>query len=225
VKVLIFDFDGTIADSFHAVLAISNRLAREFGYDPVHPDDIDQLKNLSSREILRLSGVSPFRLPFLLGRLQRELNREICQLQPIPGISEVLQLLKQQEYRLGIVTSNSRENVAAFLEAHALRSLFDFIGTGLTVFGKGGIIRRILRQQRIDPATVVYVGDEIRDIEAARKIGIRVIAVSWGFNSQEALAAHHPDFLIHRPEELLDVVAGRAITGFVSINDHPQHPN
>ena len=209
MKVLIFDFDGTIADSFTAVLAIANRLAAEFGYAPIHPEDVAQLKNLSSREILQLSGVSLLRLPFLLGRLRGELNREIRQLHPIPGMHEALQALKQQGCCLGIVTSNSRENVIAFLETHGMRSLFDFIGTGLTVFGKGNIIRQVLRQQALDLSTVVYVGDETRDIEAARKVGIPVIAVSWGFSSHQTLAAHHPDFLIQRPEELLDVVTGK----------------
>ncbi len=59
-------------------------------------------------------------------------------------------------------------------------NLFDFVGSGLTLFGKGRIIQRILKQQNLDPAIVFYVGDETRDIETARKIGIRVIAVGWG---------------------------------------------
>jgi phosphoglycolate phosphatase-like HAD superfamily hydrolase len=206
VKVLIFDFDGTIADSFTAVLAIANQLAGEFGYAPIQPEDVDQLKNLSSREILQQSGVSLFRLPFLLGRLRRELKREIRQLQPIPGMQEALKSLKLRGCCLGIVTSNSKENVIAFLETHAMRSLFDFIDSGLTVFGKGSIIRHVLWRHALDPLTVVYVGDETRDIEAAHKIGISVIAVSWGFNSHQTLAAHAPDFLIRHPQELMQVI-------------------
>lgn len=207
MKVIIFDFDGTIADSFEAVLKISNQLAAEFGYPKAQPEDISRLKNLSSREVVRQSKVSPFKLPFLLRRLRCELNREIHRLKPIPGMKSALLMLKQQGNQLGIVTSNSCENVAAFLQAQELSEAFDFIGSGLALFGKGRVIQRILKQNNLNPADVIYVGDETRDIEAARKIGIRVIAVSWGFNSSQVLAAEKPDFLIHEPEELLEVVA------------------
>lgn len=207
VKVIIFDFDGTIADSFDVVLAISNRLADEFGYPPTQPEDVDELKSLSSREILKRSRVSVFKLPFLLRRLRVEFNREISQLQPIPGIKEALLELKHQGHHLGIVTSNSKQNVIAFLEAQGMREIFDFVDSGLTLFGKGRIIQQILRQNQIAPETVIYVGDETRDVEAARKIGIKVIAVCWGFNSCNVLAAQKPDFLIHKPAELAGAAA------------------
>lgn len=206
MKVFIFDFDGTIADSFDTILSITNRLAPEFGYPLVRPEDIKLLKNLSSREVLRQSNVSIFLLPFLLRRLRIELNQEIPNLQPIAGMQAALLALKQRGNRLGIVTSNSQENVTAFLETHQLSDLFEFVGSGLTLLGKGKIIQRIMRQHQLDPATVLYVGDETRDIEAARRVGIQVIAVAWGFNSSQVLAEQHPDFLIHQPSELVDVV-------------------
>lgn len=206
-KVIIFDFDGTIADSFDAVFNISNRLADEFGYPHTALEDVHKLKSLSSREILRRSKVPFFKLPFLLRRLRIELNREIAGLQPIPGIKEALLELKHQGHHLGIVTSNSRQNVMAFLKAQMMDDLFDFIDSGLTLFGKGRIIQQILRQNRIDPANVIYVGDETRDVEAARKIGIKVIAVCWGFNSCDVLAAQNPDALILQPAELAAATA------------------
>lgn len=205
MKAIIFDFDGTIADSFHVVLTISNRLSGEFGYPPVRLEDIKRLKNLSSREILKQSKVSIFRLPFLMHRLRQELNREIKYLKPIPGMASALQELKRRGYCLGIVTSNSRENVTAFLQAQNLADLFDFVESGLTLFGKGKIIRRMMRQYDLDPAIVAYVGDETRDIESARRVQVRSIAVAWGFNSSQILAKHHPDFLIHQPDELITV--------------------
>ncbi|PSB03825.1 HAD family hydrolase, partial [Merismopedia glauca] len=57
-----------------------------------------------------------------------------------------------------------------------------------------------------NPAKVIYVGDETRDIEAARKSKIKAIAVCWGFNFREILAKYKPDFLIDRPSQLLEVV-------------------
>ncbi len=207
MKVIIFDFDGTIADSFHTVLEISNRLATEFGYPVTPPEAIEQLKDSSSREILQRSGVPFFQVPLLLQRLRAEMQLQVEYLKPIAGMKVVLETLHQQGHCLGIVTSNSRENVIAFLQTQGLSELFDFVVSGLTLFGKGRMIRRVLRQQHLNAAIVLYVGDETRDIEAARQSQIRSIAVSWGFNSSEVLAAQHPDFLIHTPAELVEVVA------------------
>jgi HAD superfamily hydrolase (TIGR01549 family) len=208
VKVIIFDFDGTIADSFDTVLGIVNRLALEFGFEPFNLDEVKQLRNLNSREIVRQSQsrISVFRLVLLLRRLKAEVNREIRRLQPIDGMTETLWALKQRGDRLGIVTSNSYENVSAFLETHGLKDWFEFIYTGTTIFGKGKVLRRVLRDNTLNAAALIYVGDETRDIEAAKKTGIRVVAVSWGFNSKEILAEQHPDFLIQYPHQLVEVI-------------------
>ena len=86
-----------------------------------------------------------------------------------------------------------------------MQKVFDFIYSG-TTFGKSKVINKLLNQNNINPQQAIYVGDETRDIEAARKSNIRAIAVSWGFNSKELLAAQNPDFLIHQPNELIDVI-------------------
>lgn len=207
MKVIIFDFDGTIADTFDAVLKITNQLAIELGYKPTSPDDVERLRNLDSREIIKQSGIPFFRLPFLLKRLKLELRQEIQFLKPIAGMQAALLHLRQQGHSLGIVTSNSNENVTTFLQTHGLGELFDFTYSGTTLFGKARVIQRLLAQHQLDFRKVVYVGDETRDIEAARNIPIKVIAVSWGFNSKQALARQQPDFLIDRPAELEAIIA------------------
>ncbi|MFB2980783.1 HAD-IA family hydrolase [Microseira sp. BLCC-F43] len=207
LKAIIFDFDGTVADTFDTIVAISNRLALEFGYKQAAPEEIEQIRNLSSREIIRQSGVSIFKLPFILRRLKNELNNEISRLNPLPGIDEALSELKMQGYRLGIITSNDRENVMLFMEKNKLQELFDFIYSGANIFGKSRVINRFLKQANLTPEEVIYVGDETRDIEAAKRSQIKMIAVSWGFNSKTVLAEHNPDFLIHHPNELIQVIS------------------
>ncbi|GET42426.1 HAD-IA family hydrolase [Microseira wollei] len=207
LKAIIFDFDGTVADTFDTIVAISNRLALEFGYKQAAPEEIEQIRNLSSREIIRQSGVSIFKLPFILRKLKNELNNEISRLNPLSGIDEALSELKRQGYRLGIITSNNRENVMLFLEKNKLQELFEFIYSGANIFGKSRVINRFLKQANLTPQEVIYVGDETRDIEAAKRSQIKMIAVSWGFNSKTVLAEHNPDFLIHHPKELIQVIS------------------
>lgn len=206
MTVIIFDFDGTLADTLEALVGITNRLAKEFGYQSVDSEEVKLLQDLSSQEIIRRSGISLFKLPFLLRRVKIELSREIHKLQPIAGVPEVLLALKQAEYRLGIVTSNDEENVRAFLKSHGLQDLFDFVYSGTALFGKNKVLTRLLKQKQIYHHSAIYVGDETRDIEAAKQVRIKSIAVSWGFNSKQALVRQNPDFLIHHPQELLPII-------------------
>jgi phosphoglycolate phosphatase len=205
-KVIIFDFDGTIADTVDALVSIANRLAGEFGYIPITQEELALLRNLSSREIIKYSGISILKIPFLVKKVKTELKNKIQELKPISGIQEALVALNNEGHRLGIITSNSLENVTAFIKVNDLDNLFEFIYSGVTIFGKTTIINNVLKQKQIKPQEVIYVGDETRDIEASKKANIKVIAVTWGFNSQEVLAKQNPDFLIHQPSQLLEVV-------------------
>ena len=205
LKVIIFDFDGTLADTIDVLLRITNRLSVEFGFKSATKEELAQLSNLTSWQLLRYSGISIFKFPLLIRTLKAELRNEIPHIQLFSGIKEVLLELKNRGFILGIITSNSRENVLASMESNGLQGTFDFIDSA-TTFGKHKIIYRWLKRENFNPKQVVYVGDEVRDIDAAKRTGIKVIAVNWGFNSQSALAAHYPDFLIERPEQLIEII-------------------
>lgn len=204
-KVIIFDFDGTLADTIDILLSITNRLSAEFGFKSATKEELAQLSNLNSWQILQYSGISIFKFPLLIRRLKAELHSEVPHIQLFPGIKEVLLELKKRGFQLGIITSNSRENVLGALEKNGLQDTFTFIYSGST-FGKHKVINKWLRIENINTEKVVYVGDEIRDIDAAKKTGIKVIAVGWGFNSPQALAAQNPNFLIERPQELIEIM-------------------
>lgn len=205
-KVIIFDFDGTIADTVDALVSVANRLAADFGYIQITSEELSILRNLTSREIIKYSGISIFKIPFLVKKVKSELKNKIPELKPIAGMQEALVELRNQGHRLGIITSNSQDNVAEFLKINNLDNLFEFVYSGVTIFGKTTIINNVLRQKQIKTQEVIYVGDETRDIEASKKANIKVVAVTWGFNSPEALARQKPNFLINHPSELISVV-------------------
>lgn len=206
VKVILFDFDGTIADTFDALVRITNCLAEEFGYEPTTPEELAQIRNLSSREIVEQSRISLFKLPFLLRRIKSGLRESIQELNPIFGVKETLNQLKKEGHILGILTSNSEENVQIFLKKHNMQELFSFINPETKLFSKHKAIGKFMQRNNLNSKEVIYVGDETRDIEASKRIPIRVIAVSWGFNTGAVLARHRPDFLIHQPSELIEVM-------------------
>ncbi|WP_017293110.1 HAD-IA family hydrolase [Geminocystis herdmanii] len=204
--VLIFDFDGTLADSRKTLVEIANNLALEFGFDRVTEDEMLRLSHLSSRDIFYESPIPPYKIPFLLRRVKKELNQKIASLEPFDGIQEALSSLKKQGYRLGILTSNLKENVVDFLNNNNLDEYFDFVYSASTLFGKHKILKKIIKKHNLCREKVIYVGDETRDIEAAKKSQIKVIAVTWGFNSASVLAKYEPDFIIHLPEQLTEFI-------------------
>jgi phosphoglycolate phosphatase len=206
-RVIIFDFDGTIADSRMALVKIANRLAPEFGYSPVREEDLVKYSNMSSREVIENSLIPAYKIPFFLRRVKKELNKQIAILKPFNGIKKILIKLKNQGYSLGIITSNVQENVVNFLKNNDLDSYFDFIYSGTSLFGKNKIINQVIKQNKLAPEKTVYVGDETRDIEAAKKSQIKIVAVTWGFNSADVLAEYQPDFLIDIPEQLTEILA------------------
>ncbi|MGK7937393.1 MAG: HAD-IA family hydrolase [Xenococcaceae cyanobacterium] len=206
-KIIVFDFDGTIADTYHALFKLANELADEFGYKPIAQSDLFRLKNLSSWEIIKQAQIPLFKIPFLFKRIQSELSKEISQIELFAGIETVLCQLKYRGYRLGIITSNTEQNVKAVLANYKLDSLFEFIYAETTIFGKHRVINEMIRKKKINRTDIIYIGDETRDIRSAQKSKISVVAVAWGFNSKQVLAKQQPEFLVEQPVQLLEAIA------------------
>ncbi len=205
-QVILFDFDGTIADTYQAIVDITNNLSTEFGYKALAQEELLLIKNLSSREIVKRSEISIFKLPFLVRRIRAELSKEIAELSPIPDMSQALFELQNRGYILGIVTSNIKENVETFLNKNQLNSLFSYVYSSTSIFGKHRIINQAIKANNLNRSQVIYVGDETRDIRSARKSQIGIISVGWGFNSRAILAEYQPDYLVDRPQELLKAI-------------------
>ncbi len=204
---LIFDFDGTLADTLAAIIHIVNNHAEELRIQPLSDSDVDGLRGMSSREILRKYDISRFRLPKLMLRSQRELYERIHEVELFPGIRDLVLALRAAGFPLGILTSNSGENVRKLLRARDM-DVFDFIHSETRLFGKKRALRRLLRRRGLKRDEVIYIGDETRDIEACRRVPIPVISVSWGFHRRDLLSALFPDYLVDSPAEILAIVLG-----------------
>ena len=204
-KVVIFDFDGTIANTLDSIIEIMNNLSDEFGFRKIKDGDVEYLRGKKPREILKHLGISLFKLPFVVRKARRQINSHIALLSPSVDLLPTLKLLKQNNCQIGIVTTNIEENVRKFLHAHNLDQ-FDIFYTTKKVFGKDKTISKIIRDIKIEKSNVYFIGDEIRDIEAGKKAGVRTIAVSWGYNTGEALRKERPDYLVNSTSELEEII-------------------
>jgi len=204
-KKLIFDFDGTIADTLDLLVDIYNKIHHHYRCLPVDIRDKEDLKKLKAQKILKKYKISFLKIPFLLIRIRRELKKRISEVKIFEDIELVLKELKNKGFDLYILTSNSKENVEIFLRDNYLLDIFKFVYSSSNIFGKDKSIKKIFKNYNINKEDCVYIGDETRDIEAMKKIDLPIIAVSWGFNSKCALKRLSPDKIIESPKELLDL--------------------
>ena len=204
--VLIFDFDGTIADTFHYLLRIGNRLSEEFNFNKIGPDEVNAMKDKNVRETIQHLNIPLLKIPMIVAKAKKELHKEIDSVEPIEDLKEILLQIKALGYKMGILTSNSSKNVMGFLKNNGL-DFFDFICTTSKIWSKNWGLKTLMDENGLELSEVIYVGDETRDIKAAKKAGIRSAAVTWGYNSRKALEAQNPAYLIHSPEELFQLFA------------------
>ncbi len=205
-NVVIFDFDGTLADTMTAMLAIYNDVAPRFGCTPIDLDDVETIRSQRPQEIMHRYGVTLWKLPFLAFVIQSRFKKRASSVRPHNGIPEALRALKERGATLGVLTSNSGANVRAFLREQSLDDVFDFVVSYRNLFGKDRALRRIMRHRGIDAVSVAYVGDETRDMEAARRAGVLGIAVTWGFQNRDAFNRVHPDVIVDAPSQLIDML-------------------
>jgi phosphoglycolate phosphatase len=207
---LLFDFDGTLVDSLEAAFSAYQRVAPGLGYRPLRRDELQDLRGMHAIEVIRTLGVPLYRIPQLASRVRRAMRADLLATAPVEGIAPVLDLLARRGHRLGVLSSNSATSVRAYVQRHRFPS-FDPILAGTGLFGKAPVLRRQARRWQIDPRELIYVGDELRDLDAARDAGVRFAAVGWGYTAWSRLAEAAPDFCCRDPRDLLKVVARAGI--------------
>lgn len=201
-KVMLFDFDGTLADSIKLFETIYNDLSRKYKFPTLSVEEIERLRGMSAISVIRQLPISKIKLPFIYAEGKKEFKKNLEFVKPFEGMSNIISSLSKK-YTLGLVTSNDPTNVKKFLLKHNM-DYFDFVYSDGSLFGKGKILNDVVKKYKFKKRTVVYVGDEVRDIDAAREAGIRVVSVTWGFNSKKVLKENNPTFVIENQKDLVE---------------------
>ncbi|MBQ1500181.1 MAG: HAD hydrolase-like protein [Sphingomonas sp.] len=208
IRLVIFDFDGTLSDSGDWFLSVVDELARKFRFRTVQPDEVDMLRNKSSRDVIAFLGISKWKLPLIARHVRRLVGRNAHQIELFPGTPDLLEQIAATGVKIALVTSNAEANVRKILgPEHAAR--IDCFACGSSLFGKAPKFRRVLKKMGVKPGEVLAVGDETRDIDAAREVGMRAGSVLWGYAAEELLIAMRPDVLFRTPQDIIEHVAAR----------------
>jgi len=199
---LLFDFDGTLADSLHLGLAIANELSSQYGYQPLTEEELDYLRGQPLSTIFKRVHIPFYRIPAFLLQGKKRLNERLSELQPISGMPEALHTLKAADFKMALLTSNALDNVLPFLERYNIK-VFDWYCCDIGLFQKTAALNREIEKRGLLKKDVFYIGDEARDIRAAKAVKIPMLSVSWGYQPRSLLETYHPEHLLDTPDELV----------------------
>lgn len=200
---VIFDFDGTLADTMPLVVRIVDGM--QLRPQPLTPDEIAYFRTLSARHVIQESGVPLWKIPKLLLHGQSELKKVMHDATMFVGLQQTIRDLRADGHKLFVVSSNTSEIISEFLARYEVGNCFEQIYGDSTIFNKAKNIRKIVRDHTLDNAKTYYVGDEARDIEAARKSQVYSVAVNWGYNAEGILRSHKPDYFVDTPDDLMRI--------------------
>jgi phosphoglycolate phosphatase len=187
-----FDFDGTLADTFPWFVEAVNEAAERLGFRGVRPEEIETLRGLDNRALLKHFAVPAWKLPTVARHLRRMQAERRAEVRLFAGVPELFAALGEADVRIAVVTSNRRDTVEAVL-GPALAARVAAFACGASLFGKAAKFREVVRRCGVRPDRALAVGDEIRDVEAAREAGLRAGVVAWGYARFDALEATAPD--------------------------------
>lgn len=201
VKAVVFDFDGTLADTLPRTLRLFPVLAREFKFRHASPEELESLRSLGASEIFARLGISWWKAPLVLWRARNLLARDREPIEAFPGVVDLLRELDARGVGWGILTTNSWDLVRSTLRAWGAPEP-GWLEAGVSLAGKARRLRRLAIRFEIALGHLLLVGDEVRDVEAARRAGVGMAAVTWGYNTRQALVEASAPCLCDTVEQL-----------------------
>jgi len=210
IKHIVFDFDGTLADAKDVGMHIINELAERHNYPNFTMEELAKINDYPIKERFKKIGIPLYKIPQLSLETLHIYRNLIHSVKTFDGIQQLLLRLQKEGFILSIISSNSVDNIKIFLHKNQLE-LFDNVISVNNLFGKHISINKYLKQFHLRSDEIIYIGDELRDIEACKKLRVKIISVVWGFDPISLLKRGHPDYIAYEPEDIFQIV--KSITG------------
>jgi phosphoglycolate phosphatase len=204
INTVIFDFDGTIADSFHIFIETLEEVLKL--PQPLTPAEIEDLRGSSTRGILQKLGVKKRQMPSLVIKGRRGIADKMDRVDIFDGMPEAIAQLAKENYQLFIVSTNNNDLISGFLHRYRLEGNIASVYAGTSIFGKAKRLSTLLKKEELLAGQCIYIGDETRDIEAAREVNMKCVAVEWGYSSRSALKSYNPYILVATPANLVKAI-------------------
>lgn len=197
-KWILFDFDGTLVDSAEAFLRAWNEVSTKYAFKPLRREDIPSLLKYTIKERAAMYNFPMLKLPIILPGIYKTYRQHIDLVTIKPYVREVIAKLRAEGYRLAVLSSNEKQNIESFLHAQKIEG-FEEILTSSKLFGKDAVMKKFMKSKS---AHILYVGDEIRDVAACQKVGMPIVAITWGYDARSLLEAANPTYIVNDFYEL-----------------------
>jgi phosphoglycolate phosphatase len=203
----IFDFDGTLADSAAWFRSTINHVARRYSFRETTDAELNDLRGQRTTDIIRYMGVPIWKMPLIARYMRQLVARDAHLIGLFEGVDTLLSWLVERDVAIAIVTSNSEANVRRILGEDNSRRIKDY-ACGASLLGKTSKFHAVVKRQGARPDRTIAIGDEARDIDAARSVGLAVGAVSWGYATIDLLRAQQPDYLFSSMDDIRQAIVG-----------------
>ena len=199
---LLFDYDGVLADSLNTLSEYTTIFCREHGLgEGLKTTDVDAMESATLAGLIEAAGISQAYVRDYARYLFQALNRDPLKVPLFKGIPKMLTDLARH-YTLCVVTANHSAIVRQRLDAAQLTSLMGCIYGNEQPGGKVDHIINALETNHAQPASTWMIGDTVGDIEAAQNAGVNAVAVTWGWQSSIRLKSKAPDLMFEKPQAL-----------------------
>ncbi len=205
IKTIIFDFDGTIADTFEFMSGEFNTLNKRFGEKELSLYEVKELKNDTFESLI--GKYKLWKILLMAFLLQNKMSSNIASIKMHAGMKEVILQLYKNGHNLYIFSNNTTTIIKKFLKYHEIDHCFDIIIGRRNLSSKSKAMKKLINKFNLNPDQTIYIGDEVKDILAARDNGVKVISVNWGFNSAKKLREYEPDWLVYKSQRIVQIIS------------------
>jgi len=201
-KTIIFDLDGTVADTLSLCIMAFKKSVEPYLNREIEAEEI--LSNFGPSEEGTFKKLVPgYEAACTKAYLEHYEELHYLYPEPFSGIVEVLELLKEKNIQLAMVTGKGNGSAVISLKKLGLASYFEILETGSPLGpDKVNGINRILKKLDADLSSSLYIGDALSDIKYCKEVGIAIASVSWASTAdKEKLEKANPDYLFETVEE------------------------
>ncbi len=203
---LLFDFDGVIADSMGLVRVFYNKIHKKYNLPYAYTEqDISKLFYKNVYEGLADAGLPTNKARAFLDDMKKMTFENETLYEPFEGIEDVLRTLHNDNHLMGIISSNHTTIIETFLKKHNLASIFNHLHGAEEKTSKVEKIKQSMNSLRFEEKNTYYIGDTVGDIKEGKEAKVHTVGVSWGYHKKEDLQNAKPTFLFTKPAQLLEL--------------------
>ena len=204
---IIFDWSGVIKDCVLDQLVIVNKIFKQFGAKEITIEEFQE--NWSQPYMVFYNKYLPNLTIEEETVAYKKAIAESPKAKEYAGISDLIKRAKKRNKKIVVVSSDYPKTILPEIESFGLEGVFDDIV--VDAHDKEEEVRDLIKRNSFNEKDTVFIGDSNHEIEVGKKLGIKTIAVTWGFSLENKLKNESPDFIVHNLKELEEIILAEPI--------------